>query len=203
MAGPSGQKCWVGLPLVVHRRCDAPMFELANRIAYDGAMVYGTRAPSAAKETPARLLTGWLHASGGSSGNWVDEEGRALTRLLARLQEEGVDDNSIAVITPFQDVRNNLAELLAAKTVYGTIHTMQGKEAAVVILVLGGNSETDGARNWAVSQPNLLNVAATRAKRRLYVIGDRHDWQQRKLFCDVMDLLPVHPPLEVRGHSTV
>ena len=67
---------------------------------------------------------------------------------------------------------------------------MQGKEAAVVILVLGGNSENAGARNWAVSQPNLLNVAATRAKRRLYVIGDRTDWKQRNLFCDVMDLLP-------------
>ena len=45
--------------------------------------------------------------------------------------------------------------------------------------------------DWAVSEPNLLNVAATRAKRRFYVIGDRNDWQNRALFCDVMDLLPL------------
>ncbi|ONH56102.1 Superfamily I DNA and/or RNA helicase [Pseudomonas cedrina] len=191
MAGPKDQKCWVGLPLVVHRRCDKPMFELANRIAYDGAMVYGTIAPSPAKETPARLLTGWVHATGRSSGNWVDNEGKALEQLLAMLNDDGVPPDSIAVITPFQDVRNQLKDRLHAKIVRGTIHTMQGKEAAVVILILGGNSENGGAREWAVSKPNLLNVAATRAKRRLYVIGDRNDWKQRKLFCDVMELLPV------------
>ncbi|WP_263260593.1 AAA domain-containing protein [Pseudomonas sp. RIT-PI-S] len=197
MAGPQGQKCWVGLPLVVHRRCDKPMFELANRIAYDGAMVYGTIDAHPSKDTPARLATGWVHASGRSSGNWVDKEGQALERLLALLDADGVAPDSIAVITPFQDVRNQLRVRLGGKIVHGTIHTMQGKEAAVVILVLGGNSENGGARNWAVSQPNLLNVAATRAKRRLYVIGDRNDWVRRNLFCDVSDLLPAHPQLAV------
>ena len=58
-------------------------------------------------------------------------------------------------------------------------------------MVLGGNTAGLGARNWAVSEPNLLNVAATRAKRRFYVIGDRSDWKNRALFCDVMDLLPL------------
>jgi superfamily I DNA and/or RNA helicase len=48
-----------------------------------------------------------------------------------------------------------------------------------------------GARIWVVSEPNLLNVAATRAKRRLYVIGDRSDWKNRALFCDLTDLLPL------------
>ncbi|WP_269621428.1 hypothetical protein [Zhongshania sp. BJYM1] len=38
MVGPAGDKTWVGLPLVVHRRCDRPMYELSNRIAYDGSM---------------------------------------------------------------------------------------------------------------------------------------------------------------------
>lgn len=193
MAGPKDQKCWVGLPLVVHRRCDQPMFDLANQIAYDGAMVYGTLAPSPAKETPARLSTGWVHVSGRSAGNWVENEGLALEQLMESLAADGVPPESIAVITPFQDVRTQLKDRLAGNIVRGTIHTMQGKEAAVVILVLGGSSENGGARNWAVSKPNLLNVAATRAKRRLYVIGDREDWGQRKLFCEVMGLLPKHP----------
>jgi len=191
MAGPIGSKTWVGLPLVVHRRCDRPMHELANRIAYDGAMVYGTIAPDPEKETRASLLTGWIHANGTSQGNWVPAEGKVLQELLALLREDGVEAKDISVITPFTDVRNNLKRIVGKKMVFGTIHTMQGKQAPVVILVLGGNTAGSGARNWAVSEPNLLNVAATRAKRRFYVVGDRNDWKNRSLFCDVMDLLPL------------
>ncbi|MCQ4143349.1 AAA domain-containing protein [Vogesella sp. AC12] len=190
MAGPTGSKTWVGLPLLVHRRCDRPMYELANRIAYDGVMVYGTMAPRAGKETPASLLTGWLNTRGPSEGNWIPAEGVVLRELLARLLEDGVEAKDIAVITPFTAVRDHLRRIVKKKMVYGTIHTMQGKEAAVVIMVLGGNTDDPKARIWAVSEPNLLNVAVTRAKRRFYVIGDRSDWQERALFCDVMDLLP-------------
>jgi len=194
LAGPADRKTWVGLPLVVHRRCDKPMHELANRIAYDGAMVYGTNAPRADKETRARLPTGWIHVSGASDGNWVPAEGEALRTLLAQLHMDGVKPTDISIITPFKAVQENLKRLLSDTIVCGTIHTMQGKEAPVVIMVLGGNTEGSGARDWAVSEPNLLNVAATRAKRRFYVIGDRNDWQSRSLFCDVMDLLPpLHP----------
>jgi hypothetical protein len=191
MAGPVDSKTWVGLPLVVHRRCDRPMHELANRIAYDGAMMYGTMTPPPEKETHASLPTGWVHTSGASQGNWVPAEGRALQELLTLLRAEGVEAKDISVITPFTDVRDNLKRIVGSKMVFGTIHTMQGKEAPVVIMVLGGNTVGSGARNWAVSEPNLLNVAATRAKRRFYVIGDRNDWKNRTLFCDVMDLLPL------------
>lgn len=190
MAGPAGNKAWVGLPLVVHRRCDKPMYTLANRIAYDGAMVYGTLTPRAGKETPASLLTGWIDARGLSEGNWIPAEGVVLRELLSYLLKDGVEAKDISVITPFTAVRDNLSRIVKKRMVYGTIHTMQGKEAAVVIMVLGGNTDGPGARDWAVSEPNLLNVAATRAKRRFYVIGDRRDWQNRALFCDVMDLLP-------------
>jgi len=193
MLGPEGSKSWVGLPLVVHRRCDRPMFELANRIAYDGAMVYGTIPPKA--ETPASLCTGWIDVIGRSEDNWVPAEGVALMSLLDRLTAEALDPADISVITPFQDVRNQLRRLLKGKMVHGTIHTMQGKESSVVILVLGGRSDAPGARNWAVSEPNLLNVAATRAKRRFYIIGDRSDWCRRRLFHDIADLLPSPPPL--------
>ncbi|MBB6592705.1 DNA helicase [Ralstonia solanacearum] len=196
MLGPAGRKKWVGLPLVVHRRCDRPMYELANRIAYDGAMVYGTIAPRPDKETKASLPSGWLHTAGPSMGNWVPAEGDVLRQLLAALRADGVADDEISVITPFKAVRQRLGGYLPAKMVHGTIHTMQGKESAVVVLVLGGNANSDGARNWAVAEPNLLNVAATRAKRRFYVIGDMDDWKGRRLFCDVMDLLP---PLQLRA----
>ncbi|MBH3374597.1 hypothetical protein I5S63_17135 [Pseudomonas juntendi] len=191
--GPEGDKLWVGLPLVVHRRCDRPMFEVANRIAYSGGMVYGT-SPRVSG-TPLTLPSGWVQVSGTSQGNWVPSEGRALNRLVTLLTLAGVDPKSIAVVTPFGDVARQVAgsQLARAGATCGTVHTMQGKAAACVVLGLGGNADPQrpGAREWAVSKPNLLNVAVTRAKQRLYVIGDRADWAKRRYFNEIMDLLPM------------
>ena len=68
----------------------------------------------------------------------------------------------------------------------GTVHTVQGREAEAVIFVLGAPAAHQaGARGWAGGRPNLLNVAVTRAKERLYVVGNRSLWREAGLFADV------------------
>ena len=67
-----------------------------------------------------------------------------------------------------------------AKTHIGTVHTFQGKEAGVVILCLSASAirGTTGGIKWVNGKPNLLNVAVTRAKKHLFVIGDSKDWSE-------------------------
>lgn len=57
----------------------------------------------------------------------------------------------------------------------GTVHTFQGREHDVVALILGGRSPR--SRQWAADSPHLLNGAVTRARDRLFVIGDRTAWE--------------------------
>ncbi|WP_281408873.1 AAA domain-containing protein [Methylobacterium sp. WL2] len=65
----------------------------------------------------------------------------------------------------------------------GTVHTVQGREADSVILVLGAPMPTQrGARGWAGGPPNILNVAATRAQENLYVVGSRSAWADAGVF---------------------
>jgi superfamily I DNA and/or RNA helicase len=60
----------------------------------------------------------------------------------------------------------------------GTIHSFQGKEASGVIMILGGNIKKPGAITWVCEEPNILNVAATRAKENFYIIGNPKVWNK-------------------------
>lgn len=65
----------------------------------------------------------------------------------------------------------------------GTVHTFQGREANEVILLLGCDENSRKSANWV--SKNIINVAVSRAKYRLYVIGDVKVWNQ----CDpVMEM---------------
>jgi hypothetical protein len=185
---------WIGAPLRVHRRSDHLMFDVANRIAYGGTlMVFGT---------PERQTypghDQWIDVpTGRAEGKWVPQEGEALGDLLGGLRNIGIDPRDVRIISPFRDVVNGAKR--TARTAFGaqfaadnvgTIHTVQGQEAEVVIIVLGSSSEAERARRWAAEKPNLLNVAVSRARRRLYVIGDRSRWSRQRYFSVLSDALP-------------
>lgn len=180
---PDKGPVWVGCPLRVHRRCDDPMFSVSNAVAYDGLMVHGKKTISLPLPESC-----WIDVVGKAcEGNWITEEGDAVKTLLNGLRDvHGVKADNIFLISPFKDCARKLSQLASElgldthKT--GTVHTTQGKEANIVIFVLGGNIQRPGARAWAASRPNLLNVAVSRAKQRLYVIGDREQWQKQRYF---------------------
>ena len=56
----------------------------------------------------------------------------------------------------------------------GTVHTFQGQGTDEVIFLLGCDKNAAGAANWV--NKNIVNVAATRAKFRFYLIGDKAVW---------------------------
>lgn len=195
---------WVGSPLRVHRRCEEPMFRISNQVAYDGLMVQAT--PLRASPIGSVLgESGWFHLAGAEPGHWSASEGELAARLLARVLGAGIHEPEIFFITPFRLVRANLRRRLRSvvgrhsdvppwrwvRDNVGTIHTFQGKEAEAVVLVLGAPSpQAAGARSWAGGEPNLLNVAVSRAKRRLYVIGDRRSWRTAGVFRTLAGCLP-------------
>ncbi len=187
---PNKGSTWVGCPLRVHRRCDEPMFSISNHVAYDGLMVHGKK--KVGHPLPESC---WIDIAGKTcEGNWIVEEGELARKLIVALRDiHNVQPDNIFLISPFKDCALKLQQLathfgLEKKT--GTVHTTQGKEACVVIFVLGGDLQRSGARAWASSRPNLLNVAVSRAKQRLYVIGDRDQWQKLQYFSTLAEILP-------------
>lgn len=204
---PDGDgRVWVGAPLRVHRRCERLMFDVSNDIAYGGdLMIYGTQVDG---DYPGD--SAWLDVQGAAQDNWVPDEGVALAHLLDELKRDGVAAEDLRVISPFRDAVRGAKDVgkerfgwsFAGENV-GTVHTVQGQESNVVVLILGSAPRNDRARAWAAETPNLLNVAVSRAKRRLYVIGNRTLWQQQRYFDTLATRLPVRawPPDGVSSSS--
>jgi hypothetical protein len=206
----------VGVPLLVHRRCCEPMFGISNSIAYGRQMVNATEA-RASRIGEILGPSAWFDVQGGAEEKWCREEGEVLLALLRRLAAtEVVPDSSQApaqlttgpdlyVVSPFVIVAENLRKIVRESELLGkwtddpwrwtagrigTVHTVQGREAEAVFFVLGAPApHQTGARAWAGGRPNLLNVAVTRAKERLYVIGNRSAWRDVGVFRE-LDVLP-------------
>lgn len=178
---------WVGSPLRVHRRCQSPMFEISNRIAYNGLM---QQANNSNHEHPLGSSR-FIHVPGAASqAQWVKAQTDAAILLLENYIAQNAEP-SVFVISPFNTVVNKFRQDLYTRNRdfaqrmqgrIGTVHKFQGKETDVVVLILGCDQNRMGAVRWASARPNILNVAVTRAKQAIIVIGDEGLWKGQGCF---------------------
>jgi hypothetical protein len=194
----------VGVPLLLHRRCAEPMFGISNAIAYEGLMVNA----KASTRSEIRDLLGpsrWFDVRGPAQEKWCPDEGKLALGLLQEVARAGLVPD-LYLITPFVVVQDSMRRLILESRVLegwidnpgewarervGTVHVVQGREAEAVILVLGApDPRQAGARGWAGGRPNLLNVAVTRAKEALYVVGNRPLWRDAGLFRELDARMP-------------
>lgn len=201
---------YIGSPLLVHGRCQRKIFDIANKIAYNGKMIYGTKDI----EEP---ICDWIHVHGQATNkHFVRAQAEKILPIIkeaffSEWRANGVNScPSLFIISPFRSVKSGIIRYLRDKDylyrelckvedkvskkvinkwIYaniGTVHTFQGKEATAVIFCLGvdSGSKGHGAIQWASAKPNILNVAVTRAKENLYIVGDVSKWANQDYFMD-------------------
>jgi len=195
-----GSESWVGCPLVIHRRCKDPMFTVANELSYGGFMINKTMDSDnpidPCKESCWITYDASNIESSTGKDRYIKVQGQIAFELIQKLRARNAEFNDIFIITPFTSVAygfKKFMESLSDDIVnwtkednksgwlndnIGTVHTFQGKEAKVVIYMLG--CQSDGTANGAIKwvNANNVNVAFTRAKEYIYVIGDATKWAE-------------------------
>ena len=61
-------------------------------------------------------------------------------------------------------------------------------------MIYASSDRGNGAIGWASEKPNILNVAVTRAKNRLYIVGDAKRWSGRPFFKTVYEICTKRSP---------
>ena len=195
-----GSESWVGCPLVIHRRCKDPMFTVSNELSYGGFMINRTMNPKEPID-PCKESC-WINydasniGSSTSKDRYIQLQGQIAFELIQKLRARNTKFKDIFIITPFTSVAYGFKKYIKSisddivnwtkednkkdwlNDNIGTVHTFQGKEAKVVIYMLG--CQSDGSANGAIKwvNANNVNVAFTRAKEYVYVIGDAPKWAE-------------------------
>ena len=191
---------FVGVPLLVHRRCSEPMFGISNAIAYQHLMVFAKHNGTSAIKN-CLGSSAWIDVEGSAVEKWCPEEGEKVLQMLQKLKISKIPPD-LYIVTPFTIIAEHLRKLIKDSGVLtnwvedekwiweriGTVHTVQGREAEAVIFVLGATDASQvGARKWAGGKPNIPNVAVTRAKEVIYIVGNKKLWREAGLFSEIAD----------------
>ncbi|MFT5432804.1 MAG: ATP-dependent RNA/DNA helicase IGHMBP2 [Myxococcota bacterium] len=177
--------------LVVQHRMAGALMAFPSDSMYDGRLV----ADASANEQQLTDLEGVSHDALregplvfiDTAGKGWDEETRPddpsthnpgnVERVVAevrRLVRRGLSPRDVAVITPYgaqvRRLRSELADLRAEGLEIGSIDGFQGREKEAIVLdLVRSNSE---AHIGFLSDRRRMNVALTRARRWLLVLGD-------------------------------
>ena len=172
-----------------HHRSHADIIGFSNEHFYEGKLRVATnysRLHTAARSEPAIR---WVNLSGravrpSTGGALNQEEARAVVDELKRLLKQGYR-GTIGVVSPFRAQANRIRDVLerdgetaqrlvANDCLIDTVHRFQGDERDLMIfspVVAQGISSN--ALRFLGSNGNLFNVAITRARSTLVVVGDK------------------------------
>lgn len=202
-----------------HHRSHGDIINYSNLRFYGDSLRVATKYEKL-KTLPNEPAVRWIDVKGKcirpeSGSTYNDREAEAVVRELTRIVGNGYQ-GSIGVVTPFRaqyirilDKVNQNRDLLDRLTIRhflcDTVHKFQGDERDVMIFspVISENA-SEGAVSFLGRTGNLFNVAITRARAGLIVVGDKQlcynsGIEHYRGFVEYVNRLGDHSPIDAEA----
>lgn len=173
-----------------HHRSFGEIIEFSNGEFYDGKLRVATKYDRLSCPRNNQAGIRWIDVAGqtvrpSNGGAYNDAEVREILNELRRLVIDNNYRGSVGIVTPFRVQADRIREAIEKipdmkEYLYGkndflvdTVHKFQGDERDVMIFspVISVGTK-DGAISFLNNTGNLFNVAITRARAVLIVVGD-------------------------------
>lgn len=147
-----------------HYRCHPKIIEFCNQKFYDDNLIIlseDSRHSPQMEAISLQFTSQGNHARGLLNQREIDE----ILNLLPSVRE-CISDEQIGIITPYNEQKRALQNALGnSKIQVDTVHKFQGREKDAIIISVVNNEVSD-----FVDNPQILNVAITRAKKCLILV---------------------------------
>lgn len=161
-----------------HYRCHPKIIEFCNQRFYENQLVILTKDNGEHDVLQAVKTVKGSHARGHYNQRQIDEiKKQVLPELLNQ-----VNPQEIGIISPYRDQKESLEkDEQTAEFEIQTVHKFQGREKEAIIITTVDNEITKFTDN-----PQMLNVAVSRAKKRLRVVVSENEETRNTNYGDLL-----------------
>ena len=171
-----------------HYRCDPHIISFCNQKFYNNSLIIMTESDDASKALAAIKTVEGNHARGRYNQRQIDVIKEEIIPTLDVPKEE------IGIIAPYNDQVNEIKKQIPGIDV-ATVHKFQGREKDIIIL-----TTVDDQIKEFTDDPNLLNVAISRARKRLIVVVSGNEQEKNGNLVDLISYIQYNKMEVVDSH---
>lgn len=148
--------------LIEHYRCHPKIIQFCNQKFYNNELIILTEDNNETDTLKVYKTVQGNHSRGRINQRQIDE---IIETIIPDLGDS-VSREDIGIIAPYRDQKNRLvSELTDTSIEVDTVHKYQGREKDHIII-----TTVDNVISGFIDDPNLLNVAISRAKKSLRIV---------------------------------
>ncbi len=184
--------------LSYHYRCDRKIIDFNNRKYYNSKLNIMTKNKS---EQPLVYMD--IQDSYPSARNTSPAEAQAVVDFVRKHK-----DKKIGIITPFVNQKEYIDQVLKDygmdEVTCGTVHAFQGDEKDVILFSMALTDQSHkGTYRWLKNNKELINVATSRAREQLVILGSSRNIERLRNPEEKDDLFELVEYTRTKGVSKV